>query len=135
MKHMVASERVDLENVVLNVVVREEFVLNMNAVHVDMKNEQLGRIIQEIVHVMVMVVKHLMNNVMIVRDEVINKKIKETYEHFFFFISITDEKKTLFFTINQLTVDSDFSSVLTGGGGGGGIISVVFSGVASLSFF
>ncbi len=132
---MVASERVDLENVVLNVVVREEFVLNMNAVHVDMKNEQLGRIIQEIVHVMVMVVKHLMNNVMIVRDEVINKKIKETYEHFFFFISITDEKKTFFFTINQLTVDSDFSSVLTGGGGGGGIISVVFSGVASLSFF
>jgi hypothetical protein len=76
MRPIIVNERVDLVNVVVNVMVMEEFMLNLNVIHVEMKIEELGQIIQDTVHVMAMVVKHLMNYVMIVMDEVINKKKK-----------------------------------------------------------
>jgi len=76
MRPIIVNERVDLVNVVVNAMVMEEFMLNLNVIHVEMKIEELGQIIQDTVHVMAMVVKHLMNYAMIVMDEVINKKKK-----------------------------------------------------------
>ena len=73
MKPMVDDENIDPVNVVRSAVVMDDFVLNKNAIHVDAKIERLGRIIPKIVHAMVMVDKHPLNYVMIVKDEVINK--------------------------------------------------------------
>jgi uncharacterized membrane protein len=85
MKHLLVNEKVDQVNVVLNAVVMEEFMLKQNVIHVDVKTEQLGRIIQEIVHVMAMLGKHRMSNVMIVMDVVINKNNKRQTNTFLFF--------------------------------------------------
>jgi hypothetical protein len=93
----VVNERVDLVNVVLNVVVMERFMWNLNVIHVDLKIEQPGRIIQEVVRVMVMVVKHLMKSVMIVMDEVINKQRKGHMNISYFIINLKKKKKLFFF--------------------------------------
>jgi len=86
MKHLLVNEKVDQANVVLNAVAMEEFMLKQNVIHVDVKTEQLGRIIQEIGHVMAMVGKHRMSNVMIVMDVVINKNNKRQTNIFLFLL-------------------------------------------------
>jgi hypothetical protein len=96
----VVNERVDLVNVVLNVVVMERFMWNLNVIHVDLKIEQPGRIIQEVVRVMVMVVKHLMKSVMIVMDEVIDKQRKGHMNISYFIINLKKKKKLFFLIIN-----------------------------------
>jgi len=99
MKHIVVNERVDQVNVVINVVVMEKFMLNLNVILVDVKKEQVGQVIQEIVHVMVMVVKYLMNYVMIVMDVVINKERKKRYMNIFLFLELMSKKKKFYFLL------------------------------------
>lgn len=84
-------------NVVLNAVVMEDFLLNMNAMHVEINVNHHGQTIQHIAqHVMVMAVKRLTNCVMTVMDEVINEKKKRMKVYYFLFCS-TKEEKALFF--------------------------------------
>ncbi len=76
MKRM-ENERDDRVDAVGNVMVMEESLWNMNVILVDVKNERLGQIMPTIVRVMDMGGKHRMNNVMIVKDEVINDESRD----------------------------------------------------------
>lgn len=73
MKLTVNDQRVDLVNVVGNVVVMEDFMCSLNVAHAVVENEQHGRIIPQTVHVMAMVDKHQRKSAMIVTVVVINK--------------------------------------------------------------
>ncbi len=105
MKRIVANENVDQVNDVLNAVVMEESMLNRNVIHVDLQHKQLGRIIQEVVHAMGMLVKHRTNNVMIVMDVVINKNKEQKQTNIFlcrfvYFFSNSRRKKKMNELIN-----------------------------------